>query len=94
LVVAAHRPDQRAYINNTLLSFLRYDNAKVRVAAIECQMQILDRLGEEWTSMLSQMLPFISEAQEDGDEEVEKKTRQWIKKLEDTIGEGISGMLQ
>jgi U3 small nucleolar RNA-associated protein 10 len=73
---------------------MRHDKAVVRAAAIGCQMQLLESMGEEWTSMLSQMLPFISEAQEDGDVNVERQTKLWMKKLEETIGESISGMLQ
>ncbi|KAF2103712.1 hypothetical protein NA57DRAFT_30322 [Rhizodiscina lignyota] len=94
LVVAAYTRDQRTYINNMLLKLVKHESPKVRAAAIGCQIQLLDRVGDEWTSMLSQMLPVINEAQEDGDEEVERQTKRWIKELEKTMGESIAGMLQ
>jgi U3 small nucleolar RNA-associated protein 10 len=51
-------------------------------------------LGEEWLSMLPEMLPFISELQEDDDEVVEKETHRWIVKIEGVLGESLDSMLQ
>lgn len=40
------------------------------------------------------MLPFISELQEDDDEAVEGETLQWIRKVEEVLGERLAPMLQ
>jgi len=55
---------------------------------------LTDRLGDEWLSMLPEMLPFISELQEDDDDVVEKETHRWIVKIEDVLGESLDNMLQ
>jgi U3 small nucleolar RNA-associated protein 10 len=55
---------------------------------------LTDRLGEEWLSMLHEMLPRISELQEDDDEVVERETHRWIVKIEGVLGESLDSMLQ
>ena len=66
----------------------------MRLAAVKCEQELTDRLGEEWLSMLPEMLPFISELQEDDDEVVEKETHRWIVKIEGVLGESLDSMLQ
>lgn len=93
-VLAAYRVDQRVHVNEQLLKLLKHEEAKVRIAAIGCQIQLLDRLGDDWTSMLSQMLPAINEVLEDDSEEVEKQAKKWVRKLEKTLNQDIKEMLQ
>ena len=81
-------------MNTTILGFLRNDSAAIRLAAVQCQSSLTERLGEEWLGMLPEMLPFISELQEDDDEIVESETKGWIGKIEGILGESLDGMLQ
>lgn len=81
-------------LNSTILKHLRSESVSVRLAAVKCGQALTDRLGEEWLSMLPEMLPFISELQEDDDETVEKETHRWITKIEGVLGESLDSMLQ
>ena len=94
LAAAADSADHHKEMNTTILKHMRSENTDVRLAAVKCQQALTDRLGEEWLSMLPEMLPFISELQEDDDEIVEKETHRWIVKIEDVLGESLDSMLQ
>ena len=72
---------------------MRSDEPAVRLAAVQCEMSLTEKLGEEWLSMLPEMLPFISEAQEDDDERVEREVGRWIVKIEGILGESLDSML-
>lgn len=61
---------------------------------VRCQQALTDKLGEEWLSMLPEMLPYISELQEDDDEGVERETNRWIVGIETVLGESLDAMLQ
>ena len=61
---------------------------------MRCERSLTDRLGDEWMVLLPEMLPYINELQEDDDEEVERETLAWIKRIEEVVGERIDGMLQ
>ena len=39
------------------------------------------------------MLPFIAEALEDGDEDVETEVRKWVRGIEEVLGESLDPML-
>ena len=94
LAVAADSSDHHKEINVAILKHMRSETASVRLAAVKCEQALTDRLGEEWLSMLPEMLPFISELQEDDDDVVEKETHRWIGKIEDVLGESLDSMLQ
>jgi U3 small nucleolar RNA-associated protein 10 len=94
LATAADSPDHHKELNGAVLKHMRSESASVRLAAIKCEQELTDRLGEEWLSMLPEMLPFISELQEDDDEVVEKETHRWIVKIEGVLGESLDSMLQ
>ncbi|KAL8953486.1 MAG: hypothetical protein Q9222_000690 [Ikaeria aurantiellina] len=81
-------------INATILSYTRSDIVAVRLASVQCQQSLTKRLGEEWLGLLPEMLPFISELQEDDDEKVERETLGWIKMIEAILGESLTPMLQ
>ena len=72
---------------------MRSDNAAVRLAAVVCQRALTKRLGEEWLVLLPEMLPFMSEAMEDGNEDVENEVRAWVGEVEGVLGESLEGML-
>ncbi|KAG6035198.1 hypothetical protein E4U41_006223 [Claviceps citrina] len=94
LAAAADSPAHQKEINATLLKHLKSEQTTVRLAAVKCQQELTDRLGEEWLSMLHEMLPRISELQEDDDEVVERETHRWIVKIEGVLGESLDAMLQ
>ncbi|OCL06827.1 hypothetical protein AOQ84DRAFT_69825 [Glonium stellatum] len=69
-------------------------SADHRLAAVKCEQSLTERLGEEWLGLLAEMLPFISELQEDDDEVVERETQRWISMIEEILGESLDPMLQ
>lgn len=94
LAAAADSADNHKELNSAILKHLRSPTASVRLAAVKCEQALTDRLGEEWMSMLAEVLPYISELQEDDDEEVEKENIRWITKIEGVMGESMDSMLQ
>ncbi|KAL9095081.1 MAG: hypothetical protein Q9165_002684 [Trypethelium subeluteriae] len=81
-------------LHSHLLPKLRSPNAAVRLAAVKTEQALAARLGEDWLSMLPEMIPYISELQEDDDEVVEKGVHRWIQQIEGVLGESLDGMLQ
>lgn len=73
---------------------MRSDDTAVRLAAVQCEMSLTEKLGEEWLSLLPQMLPFISELLEDDEEDVVAETGKWIRAIEGVLGESLYAMLQ
>lgn len=94
LSAAADSQAHQKELNSALMRHLKSEQAAVRLAAVRCEQALTDRLGEEWLSMLHEMLPRISELQEDDDEAVERETHRWIVKIEAVLGESLDAMLQ
>ncbi|GME28642.1 u3 small nucleolar rna-associated protein [Neofusicoccum parvum] len=94
LAAAAHSADHHKALNTAILKLMRADAAPTRLAAVKAQQALTEALGEEWLGLLPEMLPFISELQEDDDEEVERETLRWIRRIEEILGESLEGMLQ
>ena len=94
LAEAAQSPDHHKDLNSQLMSHLRSEHAGVRLAAVKAQRSVTEALGEEWLGLLPEMLPGISEALEDDDEEVEREVRRWVLRIEEVLGESLEGMLQ
>lgn len=94
LAAATDSQEHHKELNTTLLKHLRSETASIRLAVVTCEQELVDRLGEEWLSMLPEMLPFISELQDDDDEVVHRETQRWIVKIEGLLGESLDSMLQ
>jgi U3 small nucleolar RNA-associated protein 10 len=94
LAAAADSQEHQKELNSSLLKHLRSEQAAVRLAVVLCEQSLTDRLGEDWLSMLPEMLPYISELQDDDDEVVERETHRWIVKIEGILGESLDSMLQ
>lgn len=94
LAVAADSAAHHKTINTAVLQYMRSASPALRLAAVKCQQSLTARLGEEWLALLPEMLPFISELQEDDDEKVERETIRWIKQIEEVLGESLTPMLQ
>ncbi|KMU90916.1 U3 small nucleolar RNA-associated protein 10 [Coccidioides immitis H538.4] len=101
LAVAADSPDNHKELNTVIMKFMRAghgnargaDNPYTRLAAVKCEQQLTERLGEEWLALLPEMLPYISELLEDDDENVEREVRRWVLSIEDILGEKLDDML-
>lgn len=94
LASAAASPEHHKVMNTAIMQYMRHSNAAVRLAAVQCERAITERLNLDWLSLLPEMLPFISELQEDDDEEVERETLRWVRQIEEVTGESLEGMLQ
>jgi U3 small nucleolar RNA-associated protein 10 len=94
LAAAADSADHQKELNTSILRHLRAERAGVRLAALKCQQALTERLGEDWLTMLPEMLPYISELQDDDDEIVEKEVNRWILGIEGVLGERLDTMLQ
>ncbi|KAF2843578.1 hypothetical protein M501DRAFT_994555 [Patellaria atrata CBS 101060] len=92
---AASSPDHHKEMNSKILKLMHSSkDAHIRLAAVKCEQSLTDRLGEDWLALLPEMLPVISELQEDDDEIVERETLRWIKRIEEILGESLDNMLQ
>lgn len=94
LAGAAASPEHHKALNSAILKLMRHDDALIRLSAVKCEQSLTEKLGEDWLALLPEMLPFISELQEDDDEEVERETTAWIRQIEGILGESLEGMLQ
>ncbi|KAF2085551.1 hypothetical protein K490DRAFT_75160 [Saccharata proteae CBS 121410] len=94
LAVSASSAEHHKELNTAILKYMRADEARVRLAAVKCEQSLTERLGEDWLALLPEMLPFISELQEDDDEDVERETLRWVRRIEEILGESLEGMLQ
>ena len=94
LAQAADSAEHQKSVNGALLRRLRSGSAGARLAVVRCEQALTARLGEEWLAMLPEMLPYISELQEDDDEAVERETHRWIVGIEAVLGESLDAMLQ
>lgn len=94
LAIATDSPVHHKEMNTVILKNMRSNRAAVRLAAVQTERALTERLGEEWLALLPEMLPFISEALEDDDEAVEKEVQMWVVGIEEILGESLNPMLQ
>ncbi|KAI9877013.1 MAG: snoRNA-binding rRNA-processing protein utp10 [Pleopsidium flavum] len=94
LAIVADSAENHKEMNAAIMKYMRSDEVQVRLAAVKCEQSLTVRLGEEWLALLPEMLPFISELQEDDDEVVERETHRWIVNIEGILGESLDLMLQ
>ena len=81
-------------MNSAILPYMRSESSAVRLAAVQCESALTERLGEEWLTLLPEMLPFISEALEDDDEGVDREGQRGGVGIEGILGESLNPMLQ
>ena len=93
LAASAASPEHLKTMNTTIMSYMRDEDSAVRLAAVQCERSISAKVNFDWLALLPEMLPFISELQEDDDEDVERETLRWVKQIEDITGESLEGML-
>ena len=93
LAAASSSPEHLKTINNRLMALMKHADAAVRLAAVQCERSVTERLTFDWLALLPEMLPAISEAQEDEDEGVEREVLRWVRQVEEVSGESLEGML-
>lgn len=77
-------------LNYRVLLKTRDENPIVRIAALKCIDAIVDKLGDDYQSLLQESAPqFLAELLEDDDERVEKKMTETVAKLEAVFGESL-----
>ncbi|KAF2770906.1 hypothetical protein EJ03DRAFT_325984 [Teratosphaeria nubilosa] len=86
-------PEHHKNMNTQIMQFLRHDDAAVRLAAVRCEIAITREVVVDWLSNLAEMIPYISELQEDDDGQVENTTLEWVKEIEGITGESLQAML-
>ena len=62
----------------------------VKCASIGALISLYTTVGQEFVSMLPEMLPYIAELLEDDDEVVVQETQRLVQKVEETCGEDLS----
>lgn len=66
----------------------------IKIAAVMTLKAIYERLGEEWLSMLPQLVPVVAELLEDEDETVESEVRKdLVPVIESVLGESLDRYL-
>jgi hypothetical protein len=66
----------------------------VKITAVKTLKAIYERLGEEWLSMLPQLVPIVAELLEDDDENVETEVRNdLVPVIEGILGESLDRYL-
>lgn len=81
-------------MNAMIMTYMRNEQSAVRLAAIKTERALTERLHIDWLHSLPEMLPFISELQEDEEGVVERECLRWIGQIEEVTGESLEGMLQ
>ena len=76
-------------LNYQVLLKTRTNVPEVRILAFNCCVEIARKLGEEFTPLLPETVPFIAELFEDENPRVEKNTRKSVQELEVILGESI-----
>ncbi|KAL7276313.1 snoRNA-binding rRNA-processing protein utp10 [Rhizina undulata] len=88
LAHVAQSEEHVKFINSKILTHMRADEPKIRLAAVRLLMAIYKRMGEDWLQLLPETVPSIAELMEDDDEVVERETHRLIKVVEEVLGEG------
>lgn len=76
-------------LNYQVLLKTRTNVPEVRILAFNTCVEIARKLGEEFTPLLPETVPFIAELFEDENPRVEKNTRKSVQELEVILGESI-----
>lgn len=77
-----------------LLQLTRNSKPGIRHAAFVCLHDMMKRVGEPLLVILPEMMPYVSEALEDDDPEVEVAVRNMLSLLEQISGESMEEYLK
>jgi hypothetical protein len=74
-------------LNHQILLLTRHSLARVRCGAIQVQMEMYNKLGEEYLILLPESVSYFSELMEDSDQNVESACRRLLKKIDSLLGD-------
>lgn len=82
-------------LNQLFISHMKATcGAKEKLWSVRCLKLVYQKVGDQWLSLLPQLVPIIAELLEDSDEEVELETRSGlIKVVEQVLGEPLDRYL-
>ncbi|KAM7353776.1 HEAT repeat containing 1 homolog l(2)k09022 [Cochliomyia hominivorax] len=80
-------------LNYQVLLKTRTSIPEVRIFAFNCCVEIARKLGDDFTTLLPETVPFIAELFEDENPRVEKNTRKSVQELEVILGESLQKYL-
>lgn len=76
-------------LNYQILLKTRHQLAAVRLLAVGACVELAKRLGEDYTPLLPETVPFLAEMLEDEDEVVERTCQARVQELERVLGEPL-----
>ncbi|CAD6997882.1 unnamed protein product [Ceratitis capitata] len=80
-------------LNYQVLMKTRTNVPEVRILSFNCCLEIARKLGEDFTPLLPETVPFVAELLEDENQRVEKNTRKAVQELENILGESLQSYL-
>lgn len=80
-------------LNYQVLMKTRTNVPEVRILSFNCCLEIARKLGEDFTPLLPETVPFVAELLEDENQRVEKNTRKAVQELENILGESLQNYL-
>jgi len=93
LPVAANSDRLWKQYNFQLLNLSKSHDPKVRLHVVTVYHEFITRLGQDYSALLPDTLPFLAELLEDSDPEVEEITHTIVKTIEATTGESMDQYL-
>ena len=72
----------------------RDDDSRIRRRALQVLVDLVERLGEEYTVLLPEAMPFLAELLEDPELEIQNTTKLLLKKLEEVSGESLEDYMR
>ncbi|XP_035827945.1 HEAT repeat-containing protein 1 [Aplysia californica] len=76
-------------MNYQILLKTRHEDPKVRIWAISAVDAFHKQLGEDYTQLVPETIPFLAELMEDESDEVEKHTQKVLAAMETSVGENL-----
>lgn len=88
-------PEQYKVINDSLLKHMQEScTVSEKIWAVKTMKNLYSKLGEEWVTMLPQLVPVLAELLEDDDESVEMEVRKnLVPVVEEVLGESLDRYL-
>ncbi|XP_018802021.1 PREDICTED: HEAT repeat-containing protein 1 homolog [Bactrocera latifrons] len=80
-------------LNYQVLMKTRTNVPEMRILSFNCCLEIARKLGEDFTPLLPETVPFVAELLEDENQRVEKNTRKAVQELENILGESLQSYL-
>ena len=76
-------------MNHQICLKTRHSSSQIRLAALKVVQELNHKLGEEYLTLLPEIIPFLAELMEDESFEVEQKCQQVISEMEEVLGESL-----